>query len=357
MENLFENKSWYNMPIEAKSGKSTDIHIYDEIGVHGVTAKSFLEDLKGLKGKDITVHINSTGGDVFQGQAIYTALKNYTGKVTVKIEGLAASMATIIALAADRVEMTSNSLFMIHSPMSNVFGNKSQMRKQINALEKVETTMLSVYKAKTNISEDEIEQMMARETWLSAHEALELGFVDEVLGAVKVVARYDLSGYQNKTPEQILNTLNIDNPKNESTMSEDLKTWFVGQISDLKNMITGNAEEPQVKTEETVQEPTAETATETVAETVAEEVSVDDLKAQLESLTAERDELSQKLSVQKEKSNESKEDMKTQFDQMAQRIAKLEATPSVTLAENEPQVIQKQKETDSWDDFAKSLIS
>ena len=354
MENVYENKSWYSMPtIEAKAGRSTCIHIYDEIGVHGITAKTFLEDLKKLKGKDVTIHINSTGGDVFQGQAIYTALKNYTGKVTVKIEGLAASMATIIALAADRVEMTSNSLFMIHSPMSNVFGNKSQMRKQINALEKVETTMLSVYKAKTNISEDEIEQMMARETWLSAHEALELGFVDEVLGAVKVVARYDLSGYQNKTPEQILNTLNIDNPKNESTMSEDLKTWFVGQISDLKNMITGNAEEPQVKTEETVQEPTAET----VAETVAEEVSVDDLKAQLESLTAERDELSQKLSVQKEKSNESKEDMKTQFDQMAQRIAKLEATPSVTLAENEPQVIQKQKETDSWDDFAKSLIS
>jgi len=349
MENLFENKSWYDMPIEAKTGKSTDIHIYDEIGVHGVTAKSFLEDLKGLKGKDITVHINSTGGDVFQGQAIYTALKNYSGKVTVKIEGLAASMATIIALAADKVEMTSNSLFMIHSPMSNVFGNKSQMRKQINALEKVETTMLSVYKAKTNISEDEIEQMMARETWLSAHEALELGFVDEVLGAVKVVARYDLSGYQNKTPEQILNTLNINNPKEKSTMSEDLKTWFVGQISDLKNMITGNAEEPQVKTEETVQEPTAETAT--------EQVNVDDLKAQLESLTNERDELSQKLSVQKEKTNESKEETKTQFDQMAQRISKLEATPSVTLAENEPKVqADKVAPKDEWGDLGRSFF-
>jgi ATP-dependent Clp endopeptidase proteolytic subunit ClpP len=350
MESIYEQNSWYSMPsIEAK-GKSTDIHIYDEIGVHGITAKSFLEDLKGLKGKDITVHINSTGGDVFQGQAIYTALKNYSGKVTVKIEGLAASMATIIALAADRVEMTSNSLFMIHSPMSNVFGNKAQMRKQINALEKVETTMLSVYKAKTNISETEIEQMMARETWLSAHEALELGFVDEVLGAVKVVAKYDLSGYQNKTPEQILNTLNIDNLKKESTMSEDLKTWFVGQISDLKQMITGNAtEEPQAKTEEAVQEPTVETAT--------QEVNVDDLKAQLDSLTEERDNLSQKLSVQKEKSNESKEEMKTQFETMAQRIAKLEATPSVTLAENEPQIVETiKKELSEWDKMSQNMF-
>ena len=350
MESIYEEKSWYSIPsIEAK-GKSTDIHIYDEIGVHGITAKSFLQDLKDLKGKDITVHINSTGGDVFQGQAIYTALKNYSGKVTVKIEGLAASMATIIALAADRVEMTSNSLFMIHSPMSNVFGNKAQMRKQINALEKVETTMLSVYKAKTKISEEEIEQMMARETWMSAHEALELGFVDDVLGAVKVVAKYDLSGYQNKTPEQILNTLNIDNLKKESTMSEDLKTWFVGQISDLKQMITGNAtEQPQATTEEV--------AKETVTEAVKEEVNVDDLKAQLSALTEERDTLSQKLSAEKEKANESKEDFKTQFDTMAQRISKLEATPSVTLAENEPKVsTEKSVQKDEWADLGKSLF-
>ena len=281
MKSIYENNSWYSIPtIEAK-GKSTDIHIYDEIGVHGITAKSFLEDLRGLKGKDITVHINSTGGDVFQGQAIYTALKNYSGKVTVKIEGLAASMATIIALAADKVEMTSNSLFMIHSPMSNVFGNKAQMRKQINALEKVETTMLSVYKAKTNISEEEIEQMMAHETWLSAHEALELGFVDEVLGAVKVVAKYSLSGYHNKTPEQILNTLNIDNlTEKKSTMSEDLKTWFVGQVSELKEMITGKAEEP------IAQEVVAE-----VAEPVVQEPQASELQAQLDALTEERDSL------------------------------------------------------------------
>jgi len=353
MENLFETKSWYNMPIEAKAGKSTDIHIYDEIGVNGVSAKSFLEDLKGLKGKDITVHINSTGGDVFQGQAIYTALKNYTGKVTVKIEGLAASMATIISLAADRVEMTANSLFMIHSPMSNVFGNKAQMRKQINALEKVETTMLSVYKAKTSISEDEIEQMMARETWLSAQEALELGFVDEVTGAVDVIARYDLSGYQNKTPEEILNTLNIDNHKKESTMQEDLKTWFVGQISDLKEMIVGKTDEqPTEATAEAVAQESQEQPVE-----ASNDVNVEDLKAQLASLTEERDSLSQKLSTQKEKLNESKEGFKTQFEQMTQRISKLEATPSVTLAEQEPKVSSKnQAPKDDWTELGKSLF-
>jgi len=350
MENLYENKSWYTIPnIEAKGGKSTHIHIYDEIGVHGVTAKSFLEDLKDLKGKDITVHINSAGGDVFQGQAIYSALKSYTGKVTVKIEGLAASMATIIALAGDRIEMTANSLFMIHSPMSNVFGNKSQMRRQINALEKVESTMLSVYSKRTKMSDDKINLMMETETWLSADEALQMGFIDEVIGAVKVVAKYDCSGFQNKTAEEIVNTLNINNPKNDEPMQQDdLKSWFVAQMSDLKEMITGKAEEAQTPTEETV-EPATQTTT--------EEVNVDDLKAQLSALTEERDSLSQKLSAQKEKANESKEDFKTQFDTMAQRIAKLEATPSTTLAENEPKVsTSKDAPKDEWAELGKSLF-
>ena len=345
MESIYQNKSWYAIPtIEAKHGKSTDIHIYDEIGVHGVTAKSFLEDLKGLKGKDITVHINSTGGDVFQGQAIYTALKNYTGKVTVKIEGLAASMATVIALAADKIEMTANSLFMIHSPMSNVFGNKSQMRKQINALEKVESTMLNVYSKKTNLSEEKIALMLDTETWLSADEALEFGFVDEVIGRVSVVAKYDMSGFVNKTPEQILKTFGNEEIKTENKMDEQTMTnWF----TEIKNLIVGKAEETAKE------EPAAQTET----EAPKEEVNVDDLKAQIDSLTQERDSLSQKLSVQKEKSNESKEEFKTQFEQMAQRISKLEATPSVTLAENEPKVqTSKDAPKDEWTSFAKSIL-
>lgn len=343
MESIYGNKSWYAVtPIEAKHGKSTDIHIYDEIGVHGVTAKSFLEDLKDLKGKDITVHINSTGGDVFQGQAIYTALKNYTGKVTVKIEGLAASMATVIALAADKIEMTANSLFMIHSPMSNVFGNKSQMRKQINALEKVESTMLNVYSKKTNLSEEKIALMLDTETWLSADEALEFGFVDEVIGRVSVVAKYDMSGFKNKSADDILTTFNKGQQKTENKMTEETMTnWF----KEIKNLIVGKAEE------------TAEPAAQTETEAPKEEVNVDDLKAQLDALTEERDSLSQKLSVQKEKSNESKEEFKTQFEQMAQRISKLEATPSVTLAENEPKIVEKSKQPDAWDSLANQIFN
>jgi len=346
MENIYENKSWYAIsPIEAKAkGKSTDIFIYDEIGVHGITAKSFLQDLKDLKGKDITLHINSTGGDVFEGQAIYTALKNYTGKVTAKIEGLAASMATVIALAADTIEMTSNSLFMIHSPMSNVFGNKSQMRRQVNALEKVESTMLNVYSKRTGLDEEKISFMLEAETWLSAEEAKEMGFVDSISGKMEIVAKYDMSGFENKTAEDILTTFGNEEIKTESKMNEEtMKNWF----TEIKNLIVGKAEEAAQ----------AEPAAQTESVATEEAVNVDDLKAQLEALTQERDSLSQKLSVQKEKSNESKEEFKTQFETMAQRISRLEATPSVTLAENEPKIVEKSKTPNAWDELANQIFN
>jgi len=122
-----------------------------------------------------------------------------------------------------------------------------------------------------------------------------------------------------------------------------MTNWF----TEIKNLIVGKAEETAKE------EPAAQTET----ETPKEEVNVDDLKAQIDSLTQERDSLSQKLSVQKEKSNESKEEFKTQFEQMAQRISKLEATPSVTLAENEPKVqTSKDAPKDEWTSFAKSIL-
>jgi len=352
MEDFYQNKSWYSInPIEAKKGKSTDIFIYDEIGVHGITAKSFLQDLKDLGGKDITLHINSTGGDVFEGQAIYTALKNYTGKVTAKIEGLAASMATVIALAADTIEMTSNSLFMIHSPMSNVFGNKSQMRKQINALEKVEATMLKVYSKRTGLDEEKISYMLDSETWLSADEAKEMGFVDAVSGKVEIVAKYDITGFEKKTAEEILTTFGNKPLKTEKQMDEaTMKNWF----TEIKNLIVGKAEaEAQAETQvEATQE-----QVQTEAKEEQPKVNVEELEAKINALTEERDSLSQKLSAEKEKSNESKEEFKTQFETMAQRISKLEATPSVTLAENEPKIeTNKKVEKDAWAELGKKLF-
>jgi len=157
-----------------------------------------------------------------------------------------------------------------------------------------------------------------------------------------------MTGFTNKTPEDILTTFGNEELKTESKMDEQTMTnWF----TEIKNLIVGRAEE-STSTEETV-EPTAQTET----ETPKEEVNVDDLKARLDALTEERDSLSQKLSVQKERSNESKEEFKTQFETMAQRIAKLEAIPSTTLAENEPKIsTEKVVQEDKWANFGKSVL-
>ena len=157
-----------------------------------------------------------------------------------------------------------------------------------------------------------------------------------------------MTGFTNKTPEDILTTFGNEEIKTESKMDEQTMTnWF----TEIKNLIVGKAEET-ASTGETV-----ESTVQTETETPKEEVNVDDLKAQLDALTQERDSLSQKLSVQKEKSNESKEEFKTQFETMTQRIAKLEATPSTTLAENEPKVsTEKSVQKDEWGDLGKSLF-
>lgn len=344
MENFYENKSWYHFsPMEAKASKSS-VYIYDDIGVHGITAKGFIEDLKKLKGKDVVVHINSSGGDVFQGQAIYTALNNYSGHVTVKIEGLAASMASIIALAADKVEMTSNSLFMIHSPMGTVFGNKTELRRKVSALEKVESTMLGVYRSKTNLEENKLEEMMTSETWLSAPEALEMGFVDEIIGAVKVVAKYDVSGYANKTPEQILETLN--NSKEKNTMTEEFKTWFQTQITEIKTAFAAKADPAAVALVAPVVPATPNT-----------EVA-DALTAKIAALEAEKETLTTSLNLEKEKGNENKASFTEQNAAMAVRIAALEAAPSTPLAGTEPNPLPAAAtvvKDSSWDKMAKEM--
>ena len=108
---------WYNIQNKAES-ETADIYIYSEVGGFDVNAKSFIDELKSVKEKNLNVHINSLGGSVFDGLAIYNALKTHTKTVTTKVEGIAASIASVIAMAGDKIEMAENSLFMIHNPFA-----------------------------------------------------------------------------------------------------------------------------------------------------------------------------------------------------------------------------------------------
>ena len=145
-----------------------------------ITPKQFKSELMSGSG-DITLWINSPGGDVFAASQIYNMLMDYKGNVTVKIDGLAASAASVIAMAGTRVLMSPVSEIMVHNPMTVAIGNAEEMSKAIDMLSEIKESIINAYELKTNLPRDEISKMMDSETWMNAKKAVELGFADEIM--------------------------------------------------------------------------------------------------------------------------------------------------------------------------------
>lgn len=156
-----------------------------------ITPKAFAEDLRALGGRPLTVRVNSPGGDVFAAHSIYNNLKAYPGYVTIHIDGLAASAATIVTCAGDSVIMAHNALFMIHNPATLAMGDAADMRRAAELLDTVRGTIISVYQKRTGdrLSEEELIGMMEAETWMGAEDARAYGFVDRVTGGAAVKSR------------------------------------------------------------------------------------------------------------------------------------------------------------------------
>lgn len=203
------NQSWYS--IKAKANDTAEISIYDEIGFWGVSAASFAQDLKscGNNLKQINLHIHSPGGDVFDGIAIYNLLKNHPANVTVYIDGLAASMASVIAMAGNEVIMPENAMMMIHKPWGIQGGDAEDMRKYADLLDKVENTLIPAYANKTGKTPEELAEMLSAETWLNGKECVEQGFADklaEPLVAMASIKSRKLEDFE-KMPNEIKNML------------------------------------------------------------------------------------------------------------------------------------------------------
>ena len=145
-----------------------------------VTPRMFRDELEADEG-DITVWINSPGGNVFAAAEIYTMLCEYKGRVTVKIDAIAASAASVIAMAGERVLMSPVAMLMIHDPMTIAMGNTKDMEKAISILNEVKETIINAYQKKTGLSRGKISQLMENESWMNARKAVELGFADAVL--------------------------------------------------------------------------------------------------------------------------------------------------------------------------------
>ncbi len=187
-----------------------DTWIYEWFGIAAASPNAFRNELQQYNGQDITVWIDSYGGDVFAAAGIYNALKEHNGKVTVKIDGKAMSAASVIAMAGDEILMSPVSLMMIHNPLSQVQGYASDMRKAADVLDTVKETIINAYVAKTGRSEAEISAMMDDESFMSANVAVKEGFADDVLYVSK-------DNTQNETIMNFaFNRIAIQNSVNES---------------------------------------------------------------------------------------------------------------------------------------------
>lgn len=182
-------KSWYT--IRAQGADTAEVLIYGDIGdswyAESVTAKKFVEDLQGLADKKLVVRINSYGGSVADGVAIYNAIKRHPKQKDVSIDGVAVSIASLIAMAGDTVTIAENGLLMIHAPWGGVVGNAAEMRKFADVLDKYAEAMATSYANQTGKSVEDMRALVTdgEDHWYSAQEAADEGFVDEVAAALE----------------------------------------------------------------------------------------------------------------------------------------------------------------------------
>lgn len=199
-----QDHGWYQFR-NAADAVEAELFLYDEVGGwFGATAEQFVDDLKGVTAPSLRVRVNSPGGSVFEGLAIANALRAHPANVTVQVDGLAASIASVIAMAADRVVMAPQSMLMIHEASGMCLGDSAEMAKMADVLDIISSNIADAYAAKAGSTPDDWRNAMKAETWYKAQDAVDAGLADELLPAKaaadedtpeEMAARYDLAAY------------------------------------------------------------------------------------------------------------------------------------------------------------------
>lgn len=233
--------SWYSISAKADAEKpSAEIHIFDEIGVWGITARDFINELRGIDAEEIALHINSPGGSVFDGVAIQNMLKQHKAHVTTYIDGIAGSIASIIALAGDEIHIADNGYVMIHDPASFVMGNKEDMLKEAEVLDKLAEGMANDYAARMEITPEDARALMAAETWWLGQEAVDAGFADSTYEGSRAAASatFDLNRFSAKAPKGAVDRFTNSTPPQSSgkqPQQQDQATMTEAEIKAMKD--------------------------------------------------------------------------------------------------------------------------
>lgn len=218
--------AWYRIE---NLDTGAEVFLYNEIGTYGITADAFVSDLRAIKSPTIDLHVNSPGGDVFDGMAIYAGLRNHPAKVTVHIDGVAASAASFIAMAGDRILAERTATMMIHDGMGIAAGNSADMKKLAALLDQCSDNIASVYAERAGGTVEQWRDRMRAETWYTAEEAKAAGLVDEVVGTRSRtptnLAQWDLSLFtyagRDKAPDPFAPTNHAPDPPPEEPEPEN----------------------------------------------------------------------------------------------------------------------------------------
>lgn len=182
------------------SGDTATVWLYDFIGHDdftgtGISAEVFAKEIRGITSPNILLRINSPGGSVFDGRAMFSALQLHPARITALIEGVAASAATSVAMAADEVQMVDGALFMIHRAWTVTMGNAEDLLATAALLEKIDSALVNDYVGKTGANSEQVQEWMSAETWFTAQEAEAAGFVDKIVFGDSASAAWDLTPY------------------------------------------------------------------------------------------------------------------------------------------------------------------
>jgi ATP-dependent Clp protease, protease subunit len=229
--------NYFNLHV---NGTTAEIDIFGEISQHGTAnVRDIVGELRDLP-KDVSMidlRINSGGGSIMEGWAIFNALARQTATIRATIEGVAASMASVIAMVADEIVMNQNAMLMIHKPFTMVVGNSGELRKEADLLDKLQANLVKAYQRHSSLSTEDLDQMMEAETWMDANEALNFGFA-EVIADESQAARADISsyGYIN-APEEALSILSIKGSVMTEKREEVTYDFLISNHADLVKQI------------------------------------------------------------------------------------------------------------------------
>ena len=289
------SRNWYAIQ-SSEDGSAPEVHIYDEIGGYGVGAKEFIAELKQHSGNRIHLRINSVGGSVTEGLAIANAIKRHKGGVTAHVDGLAASMATVIAVSADETVMADNGIFMVHEPWSVGQGTADDLRAEADVLDKMKKSLVRSYTKKTGMDDEEVEELMRAETWMNAQEALAYGFIDYIEDGIEAAASVTPASARARF-DNFSNSMSRKTAKNikaeEAAPAEVVAEPVVEQPVTDAAVDTSSEDNMNAELQAKVDALQADLAAKAEADTVraqADEVTakeIETLKAEVERLTAE----------------------------------------------------------------------